>query len=370
MLRDTLKDPSGPRRAAAAEAILRSQGLAAKDKIQHLLTDAHPLVRHQIGMTLTEMNDKAGLSILIQSLPDATSERADFALGLLYRAAGDKAPTAPYQGKKNIDVFCAAWNKWYDSHHGTLDLAKQLAQSELGFTLISTGVKANKIYEIGPAKNVHWEFKLPKYAIDVQVVGPNRLLVAEYTDHRVTERDFKGTILWQQAVQFPIAVQRLPNGNTFFATTSRMAIVDRAGKELFTHTPQSPSIRAAQWLRGGQVAYVSSGGRCVLIDAQGRELKAFEMGATVTAVGSNLEVLPNGRILVPLYSQKQVAEFDWDGRKLWWATIQMPISVSRLTNGNTLVTCAVPQRVVELDREGKEVWSLTTDGRPYRARRR
>ena len=35
-----------------------------------------------------------------------------------------------------------------------------------------------------------------------------------------------------------------------------------------------------------------------------------------------------------------------------------------------LVVASLTQRVVELNREGREVWQFTTDGRPWRARRR
>jgi hypothetical protein len=186
----------------------------------------------------------------------------------------------------------------------------------------------------------------------------------------VTERDFKGNILWQHAAQTPIAAQRLPNGTTFIATRSQLLIVDREGKQVFAHNPQPANITAAQWLRGGQMAIVTSGGRCSLLDARGQELKAFNTGGTVYTIGGNLEVLANGRILLPLYSQQQIAEFDWNGNKLWSANVPLPTSVSRLSNGHTLVTCNTMSRVIELDQNGKEVWSHQTDGRPFRARRR
>lgn len=378
LLLEALKDPSPSRRAAAAEALVRTGGLAAKDQIAPLLKEQHPLVRHQLGMALIELHDKAGVPILIQSLLDAPSDRAEFALELLYRAAGEKAPTEFYQGKHKAAVFCAAWDKWYGENQATLDLAKQLARSDLGFTVIANsgiGVKAkakNKIFEIGAGPNpaVRWEFDAPRYPTDVQILGPNRLLIAEYLDRRVTERDFKGNILWQVQAQLPVACQRLPDGNTFIVTRQRLAIVDRDGREVFAHQPPAPSILAAQRLRNGHIAMVTSGGRCSLLDPQGRELKAFQLGGNLYTLGGNIEVLPNGRILVPLYTQQCIAEFDWTGNKLWSATINNPTSVSRLSNGHTLVTCSLISRIVELDGAGKEVWSYQTDGRPFRARRR
>jgi hypothetical protein len=372
-----LKDANPARRAAAGEAMLRVVGLAAKDKIAPLLTDSHPLVRYQIGMALVEKHDQRGVHLLIQTLADSPSDRAQNALELLYRAAGEGAPDVYYRGKHNAAEVSAAWRKWHEKHQTGLDLAKQFARTELGFTIIATtiGGKANaknKICEIGPGPDhaVRWEFDGPRNPLDVQVLGPNRLLIAEYTERRVTERDFKGTVLKQFPAALPIGCQRLPNNQTFIVTRQQLRIVDHDGKDVFTWFPQNLSITAAQRLRNGQIAVTTSGGLCQLLDPQGRELKSFQMGGSIYTLGGNIEVLPNGRILAPLYNLSSVVEFDWAGSKLWQANVNRPTSVSRLTNGHSLVTCMLDNRVIEIDQNGKEVWSFQTEGRPTRARRR
>ena len=369
-----LKDADPARSAAAAEALVRNLGPAANAEIAALLKKPHPLVRYQLGLALVEKNDKAGLPLLIHTLADGHADRVDHAVELLYRAAGENAPVNVYRGKASAAEFSAAWLKWHQKHAASLDLAKALARNELGFTIIScTGLKVNtknKIFELGADKTtVRWEFDGPRYPLDVQVVGPNRVLMAEYFDRRVTERDFKGNILWHVNVNMPIACQRLPNGNTFIAARSSLQIVDRDGVSLFNWPGPGASISAAYRLPNGQIALVTTGGRCQLLDAEGRELKSFALGPIYT-LGGNIEVLPNGRILAPLYTQNCIAEFGWDGAKHWTALINRPISVSRLPNGNTLVTCSLDYRVVELDPAGKEVWSQRTEGRPFRARRR
>ena len=372
-----LKDASPARRAAAGEAMLRAVGLAAKDQIAPLLADPHPLVRYQIGMALVEKHDQRGVGLLIQSLADSPSDRAENALELLYRAAGEDAPDVYYRGKHNAAEVSAAWRKWHEKHQTGLDLAKQFARTELGFTIIATtiGGKANaknKICEIGPGPDhaVRWEFDGPRTPLDVQVLGPNRVLIAEYSDRRVTERDFKGNVLRQFPAALPISCQRLPNSHTFIVTRQQIRIVDHDGKDVFTWFPQNLSITAAQRLRNGQIAVATSGGLCQLLDPHGRELKSFQMGGSIYTLGGNIEVLPNGRILVPLYNLSSVVEFDWAGTKLWQAHVNRPTSVSRLANGHSLVTSMLDNRVVEIDQNGKEVWSLQTDGRPTRARRR
>jgi len=90
----------------------------------------------------------------------------------------------------------------------------------------------------------------------------------------------------------------------------------------------------------------------------------------VASVGTNAEVLPNGRVLLPQYSRSRVVEFDPEGREVWSAAVRRPTSVMRLPNGHTLVASRLGRRVVELDRTGKEVWSHTTAGLPIKASRR
>ncbi len=382
LLIEALKDANPARRAAAAEALVRRIGPRAKDRLAPLMKDPHALVRYQIGLALVEKNDKAGLPLLIQAVGEMPPEAVEFALDLLYRAAGDDAPTVSYDGKKSAAACSAAWTKWYDKHQATLDLAKQLAKNDLGFTIITSttiGVKAGKvnnnsqIFELGagPERARRWEFDGPRYPLDVQVVGPDRLLIAEYLENRVTERDFKGKVLKTFPARMATGCQRLANGKTLIVSRQLLQIVDREGKETFSWTPQPFNIAAGYGLRNGQVAVATSDGRCRLLDSQGRELKSTQIGP-IYIMGGSIEVLPNGRILAPLYSQNIVAEFDWTGNKLWQAQVNRPTSATRLANGNTLVTCGMttPGRVLELDKNGMEVWSAAVDGRYVRARRR
>ena len=379
LLVQALKDVSAARRAAAVEALVRTLGpAAAKEHVEPLMKDAHPLVRYQLGMALVEKHDKAGLPLLIATVAEDVPEHAEFAVELLQRAAGESAPSEYYQGKQNAAKLAAVWKQWHEKNQANLDLSKLLARTDFGYTVITMmALKVNaksKVIELGPRPQnaVRWEFEAPRYPIDMEILGPNRLLIAEYQDRRVTERDFKGNILKEfPAPNFPIGCQRLPNGHTFIATRQQLQIVDATGKQVFTWTPQpNPFITAAHRMKNGNIAIITSGGVCQLIDAQGKELKKFNLGATVSLLGSNIEALPNGRILVPLYTQNQIAEYDWTGQKLWQATANRPLAVSRLPNGNTLVTCSLDYRVVEINPEGNVVWSYQTEGRPFRARRR
>lgn len=378
ILTELLKDDNVQRKAAAAEALVRVGSAAGMKKITPLLKDAQPQVRFQVGLALVEQNDKSGLPLLIQSIADMPPDAVETALDLLYRAAGEDAPTVVYEGKKNAAACSAAWSKWQAKFDGKLDLAKQLAKTNLGFTVIAStalGAKANlksQIFELGAGNVRRWEFDGPRYCLDVQVIGPDRLLVAEYLDNRVTERDFKGTVLKTFPARMASGCQRLPSGQTLIVSRQALQIVDREGKETFSWpAPQPFGIAAAFGMRNGQIAVATSDQKCRLIDKQGRELKSFQLGH-VYPMGGSIEVLPNGHVLAPLYSMNVVAEFDWTGNKLWQINVTRPTSATRLANGNTLVGCGmtIPGRVIEFDKSGTEVWSCGVDGRYVRARRR
>ena len=175
----SLKSEVPAKRAAAAEAIVRSLGAdKAKEHVEALLKDEHPLVRYQLSTALVEKHDKTALPHLVASLRDPSPERVDFVLELLYRAAGENAPTESYLGKKNLDKFVAAWEGWQKKHQASIDLSKLNARTELGYTLVSMyiikGKATGKIMEFGPRpqNTVRWEFEAGRNTVDMQISAP------------------------------------------------------------------------------------------------------------------------------------------------------------------------------------------------------
>ena len=75
-------------------------------------------------------------------------------------------------------------------------------------------------------------------------------------------------------------------------------------------------------------------------------------------------------MLIPMWGEGKVAEFDADGKEVWTAHVGNPVSAYRLPNGNTLVASMGSSKVVEVDRNGKQVWQHQAEGRPWRVRRR
>jgi outer membrane protein assembly factor BamB len=202
---------------------------------------------------------------------------------------------------------------------------------------------------------------------------PNdHVLVAENMANRVTERDLKGKVIWDHQVEMPLMAQRLPNGNTFIGTRTRLVEVNREGKEVFSYMrPGGDLFMRASKLRNGDIACVTTNGAIgtfFRLNREGKELYSFPVD--ISTYGGRIEVLPSGRVLVPQYSENKVVEQDPEGKVGWSVDFQVPIVATRLPNGNTLVTSFNQDRAVEIDPRGREVWEYRTNTRVTRAWRR
>jgi len=199
-------------------------------------------------------------------------------------------------------------------------------------------------------------------------VPGNRVLVAEWNGNRVTERDLKNNIIWKKQVRTnPANVQRLPNGNTFIATTNGGGIleVDRAGKEVYSINAPPGNVLAAYRSPRGPIVCLMGNGQCVMMDTTGKQLKSFPCNGNGRVGG--IDVLPNGCILIA--GGNIVMEFDSEGRKRReWDTVN-PTTPTGLPNGHVLVSSQGNNRVIELDRAGKVVWEHSGSA-CYRARQR
>ncbi|MBM4069830.1 MAG: hypothetical protein FJ271_12885 [Planctomycetes bacterium] len=360
-------------RIAAAVVLCRQRTARDLDIVASLLNDPIPSVRLHVALKLVEAREKKAIPVLIELLGKLPPGNAWKAEEMLIRLAGDKASTFAQTSDLPPVKLQQSWSDWWALAKDKIDLAKlDLAQSYLGLTLISQmdprGTNG-KVYELKPSKEVAWQIDGLRYPLDAQIVGKDRVLVAEYLNRRVTERDLKGVIHWEKQVDMPIGCQRLSNGNTFIATRRQLLVVEPSGKEAFNYVHQNTSIAAATRLRDGRMVVVSTGGQLTWLDAAGKPVRSFQVGAVYT-MGGNIDVLPGDRILVPEFRSNRVVEYDAEGKPRWQVSAQRPTSAVRLPNGNTLVVNMLGQQVVEFNRDGREVWKHQTDGRPWRARRR
>jgi HEAT repeat protein len=368
-----LSDTRGVVRSAAAEALAKGGGEGARPAVRKLLADADPQVRLRVGLALAVAGERSAVPVLIDLLAVLPAEQAGAAEDALYQLAADKPPEMPSadekdERKKRRDT----WAAWWKTNGDKTDLARLRSVTPwLGFTLLCEG-NNNRVTELGRDGKVRWTIQGVMFPVDAVVLPGNRVLVAECHGGRVTERDLKGNILWQKAglTGSPVNVQRLPNGNTFIATTNQLVEVDRTGKELYSiiNLNGHGAATAAYKGRDGHIVCLSQNGQCLRMDTTGKVLKSFPSGRG-PGWTSGLDLLPNGHILISQPDHNKVSEYDAEGKLLHEFQAPQVTTATGLPNGHVLVASTNTNRAFELDRKGKVVWEHT-GGTFFRARRR
>jgi hypothetical protein len=341
--------------------------------VRKLLQDVEPAVRLRAARALAAAGDREAVPVLIDLLAVLPADQAGLAQEALYQLAGDKAPEAPAgadaaSGTKRRD----AWAAWWKGHGDKVEMARlDPSRALLGYTLLVEVGNNNvgRVVELGRDNKPRWIVDSLQFPVDAVVLPGNRVLVAEYGGQKVTERDFKGNILWQKEGLNGTAVnvQRLPNGHTFIATNAQLLEVDRAGKEVFA-VNNLGGIDAAYKARNGHVICLTNAGQCVRLDARGHLLKSFPSNRS--GFTSGLDLLPGGRILITQPNHNKVAEVDAEGKVVLTFDAPQVTTATALPNGHILVGSMNTQRAFEVDRKGKVVWEYKDGYRVFRARRR
>jgi hypothetical protein len=367
------------KRAAAGVALCRAAAKSELSSVRKLLQDPEATVRLRVGLALAAAGEKQSLPVLIDLLTALPSQDTIAVEDLLYNVAGDKAPAGDYSGNASSrQRYRDDWKKWWEAEGGKLDLAKlEEASKPLGYTLVLL-LDHGKAMELDADKKPRWTVEGLEFPLDVQVLPDDKLLSAEHSGNRVTERDVKtGKVVWEYKITHPLAAQRLPNGNTFIASQQGALEVTRAGKTVWEYTPANgETIMKAQKLRNGEVAMVMQlgGTRFVQLNRDGRtERRTFPVNLYTS--GGRIDVLPNGNVILPENANNRLVEIEPvganNGRVVWEIAFDQPVAATRLANGHTIITSMNPTRgAVEIDRSGKEVWTYKTDTRVTRALRR
>jgi HEAT repeat protein len=361
-------------RAVAAEAVVPAGSADDRAAVRKLLRDGEGMVRVRAALALALGHDKEAVPALIEALADEPSEWTTQAQETLYRLAGDQPPktdsAADAAGRRKVRD---AWAAWWKDAAATADLSVlDNTPRELGYTLLVEVSNNNigRVQEIGPDRKPRWVINNLQYPVDAFVLGGDRVLIAEYNGRRVSERNFKGDVLWQKEGLTASATnaQRLANGDTFIATQNELLVVDRSGKTVFSK-PMPIGLVAAYKGRDGVFTCLTNNGQCVRLSAEGKELNTFAAGRDAGWT-SGIDVLPNGHVLISQPNMNTVTEMDTEGKSVWTAKTPGITTATRLANGHTLVASQPGQKLTELDREGKTVWEYKDDFAVFRARRR
>lgn len=388
-----LDEKSTIKRAAAGEALARAKAKDHLPAVRALLKDPEPAVRVRTGVALVQTKDASAqgeaLPVIIEGLKHLSPENLWSVEDILIRLAGEgNVPSTSLGTNEQSREACfTAWDGWYQKNQKTINLAK-LDESEpfLGHTLFvyqnfNRGPIVGRVPVIGEVaevdmnKKVLWKLPLnDSYPVDAMVLPdrPSEVVIAEYQRARITIRE-TGTnkIVWEHPTQGnPIGVQALANGKISVTLQNRIIEVDRATKQEKTlvNRPNHDIFRARR-TRSGDLVYVTNAGNLVRLDSAGKTVKEFQVPQIPVLFG-NIDILPNGNVLIPDFQQQRVVEYDGNGQQVTAFNTQWPSSAMRLPNGNTLVASQNTRQVREYNRAGQVVWSHDIDGQVFNARRR
>jgi HEAT repeat protein len=364
-----LRDPSPVRRAAAAEALCRSGAAEHFRDVRKLLSDPDPAVRLAAATGLAGAGRRDAVPAVIDALADMPAPLAGQAEEFLLTLAGDQPPPGLAAGddaRRRRD----AWAAWWAARGGRVELtARPPVRGEGRGGTVLVQPQGNQVVCLGTDGKERWKLSGLLGPQDAQVLGPNRVLVAEHNGQRVTERNLRGDVLWQKPTptSWPVSVQRLRNGHTFIACRNRLLEVDREGHELYAIPRPAHDVIEARKTRDGGIVCVSNRRSVSRLDTTGKELRTFGL----PAVGNmGAEVLPDGHVLVCVPWTAKVSEYDGDGKVVWEVSMPQALAAWRLGGGRALVAQQVwPARVVEVDRTGKVLSEVPTGQYTWRVRR-
>jgi hypothetical protein len=367
-----LVDREPARRAAAAFAVGRTADADQHAAAACLGSDPDPTVRYRAALGLVAGHDRAGLTVLVGLVAEAPPLVAERAEEMLFRLAGDQAPQvdrSPADSGAARKRVQAAWERWLREQGAQVDLGRlESATPYLGYFLV-VEPDGGTVYECERGGKVRWRLTGLSRPHDAKILPGGRILVSEYDAKRVSERDLQGKILWTHPAEDGRYVERLPNGNTFIATTTRAFEVTPAGREV-----ASISLGAADGTHlgihrkpNGNIVALSISGHLTEMDRRGRVLRSIHLPG---GHWCGVHALPSNHYLAAELNQGRVLELDAAGKIVWQCNVASAVQAIRRPDGRTLICSYNGRRLVEVDRAGKVVWEKPGGSNVWRVHER
>lgn len=368
-------DDAHPARRSAAAFVLGHVGTKEQvARVRPLLDDLNPVVRLRAAQGMLAARDKAALPSFVNLVENAPATYLSRVEDSLRRIAADQGPSEVVAASSTASRAAAAkaWNQWITANLAKIDLT-DLNDRESFLGLVTICEYDNRVGNIqgqvsesprnGPKR---WSFAGVMGAMDAHTLPNGRVLVAENSANRITERDTKGEIKWQFTTPTnPICCQRLPNGNTFIASYNMVMEINPAKEVVYRFTPGPQFyIFSAHKAKNGNIVAITAQGQIIEMDGKTGAQKHVTQTQTL-GNWCSVELMPNGNYLVASMSTNSVREIDRKGTEVWSKPFPGVFRATRLPNGNVLAASMTSRQVAEIDRGGNIRWSITCTGRPW-----
>jgi outer membrane protein assembly factor BamB len=217
----------------------------------------------------------------------------------------------------------------------------------------------------------------------------HRLLVADYSKHRIAIVDPAGKIEWEHKVGDIHDLHALPNGNVLFQTSwTRLVEMDpKTNKVVWEYDSATSNgnrgraveVHAFQRLPGGVTMIAESGpARIIEVDPAGKLVRAIKLKVKNPHPHRDTRLvrkLDSGNYLVCQEGEGAVREYDPAGKVVWEYAVPLfgekprpghgpesygnaVFAAVRLPSGNTLLTTGNGHRVLEVTPAKEIVWKL------------
>jgi len=197
----------------------------------------------------------------------------------------------------------------------------------------------------------------------------------------IVEVDPVGSIVWNynEGLRFAHSGRRMRNGNILITDTTNDRLLEVTRDKKIVMNSDDWGGGTGKLSDGSHLHYPNeafelkdgiflvtdrNNDRCIQIDRGGRVIWSFDQELHHP---HNANPLPNGNILVSDSDGNRVLEITRKKEIIWsygdgsTETLWWPRSAIRLENGNTVVTDSKNHRILEVSPEGKVVWTFQTE---------
>ena len=191
-----------------------------------------------------------------------------------------------------------------------------------------------------------------------------------------------GKIVWQYSIPQKTATGRiqefddatlLSNGNIVYACMSGAGIITPDKNIIWQYIcPEGTETHSCQPIGKDSILMVLNGfpGKVLIYNtATNTLLKEIVIPSAATSTHGqfrHVRITPDKTIMVGLFAEKKVVEYNLDGKEVWSVDAPSAWSAIRLHNGNTLISGDGQSYTREVNMKGETVWELTQADVPFK----